>query len=170
MISQVEAAAIHGNLVREFGDRYPLVLKTRMESGFYVPAVDYLNAQTSRSRLTTEFVEAVFSQVDVLHTPVLGMTAPRIEDMSPKRSAEVFPILAQMARNTRPISTLGLPALSVPAGFSGEGLPIAFQLVGRPFAEGLLLKVADAYQRLTNWHLDQPQPIPTDAGPDAALH
>jgi len=45
-----------------------------------------------------------------------------------------------------------LPALGVPAGFTANGLPCGFQLVGRPFSEGLLLRVADAYQRVTDWH------------------
>ena len=53
---------------------------------------------------------------------------------------------------TRPISFLGLPSLSVPCGFSGAGLPIAFQLVGRPFSEALLVSLGDAYQQATDWH------------------
>jgi aspartyl-tRNA(Asn)/glutamyl-tRNA(Gln) amidotransferase subunit A len=156
LISQVEAAAIHSKLLHDFPDDYPLVLKTRMESGFYVPAVDYLAALSARSHLATEFVQAVFARADVLHTPVLGMGAPTFEQMSARNSADVLPLLARTARNTRPFSTLGLPALSVPAGFSTEGLPLAFQLVGRPFDEGLLLQVADAYQRATDWHHRRP--------------
>ncbi|WP_207540393.1 amidase [Sabulicella rubraurantiaca] len=156
LISQVEAAAIHSDLLQKFRDEYPLVLKTRMESGFYLPAVDYLAALSARSRLASEFAEAVFSQADVLHVPTIGITAPTFEDTSPKSSADVFPLLARTARNTRPFSTIGMPALSVPAGFSSEGLPIAFQLVGRPYAEGLLLRVADAYQCATSWHQRAP--------------
>jgi aspartyl-tRNA(Asn)/glutamyl-tRNA(Gln) amidotransferase subunit A len=159
LISQVEAAAIHANLVRECGDAYPLVLKTRMESGFYVPAVDYIGALSARARLASEFTEAVFTHADVLHTPVVGMAAPGLEATSPRSSADVFPLLARTARNTRPFSTIGMPAISVPAGFSRNGLPLAWQLVGRPFAEGLLLRVADAYQRATDWHLRAPPDV-----------
>jgi len=53
---------------------------------------------------------------------------------------------------TRGINYLGLPAMSVPAGFSSDGLPISFQLAGRPFDEATLLRTADAYQRDTDWH------------------
>jgi len=53
---------------------------------------------------------------------------------------------------TRTISYLGLPAISVPGGFAGNGLPIGFQLVGRPFAEAQLLNVAHMYQCETGWH------------------
>jgi aspartyl-tRNA(Asn)/glutamyl-tRNA(Gln) amidotransferase subunit A len=53
---------------------------------------------------------------------------------------------------TRGINYLGLPAVTVPAGFDSRGLPVAFQLVGRPFSEAKLLQAADAYQRVTDWH------------------
>jgi aspartyl-tRNA(Asn)/glutamyl-tRNA(Gln) amidotransferase subunit A len=49
-----------------------------------------------------------------------------------------------------------LPAVSVPAGFDTQGLPVAFQLVGRPFSEAQLLRIADAYQRATDWHRRSP--------------
>jgi aspartyl-tRNA(Asn)/glutamyl-tRNA(Gln) amidotransferase subunit A len=165
LISQVEAAAIHADLARKSGDAYPLVLKTRMESGFYVPAVDYLGALSARAHLAGEFAEAVFAHADVLHTPVIGMAAPSLEATSPRSAADVFPLLARTARNTRPFSTIGMPAISVPAGFSRDGLPLAMQLVGRPFAEGLLLRMADAYQRATDWHLRAPPGLASGACP-----
>ena len=52
---------------------------------------------------------------------------------------------------TRPFNYLGLPAISVPAGFTANGLPCGMQLVGRPFAESLLLRAARAYERETDW-------------------
>jgi aspartyl-tRNA(Asn)/glutamyl-tRNA(Gln) amidotransferase subunit A len=54
--------------------------------------------------------------------------------------------------NTRAINYLGLPSVSAPCGFDSDGLPIGFQIQGRPFGEGKVLKVADAYQRDTDWH------------------
>lgn len=156
LISQVEAAAIHADLVQRTGEEYPLVLKTRMQSGAYVSAVDYLGALSARARLAQEFCGAVFACADVLHVPVIGMAAPTLEEVSPAVPSDVFPLLARTARCTRPFSTLGMPALAVPAGFTPQGLPIAFQLVGRPFSEGLLLRVADAYQQATDWHTRAP--------------
>ena len=61
-----------------------------------------------------------------------------------------------VSANTRPFNYLGLPAVSVPCGFDRNGLPIGLQLAGRPFGEARLLKVADAYQRDTNWHARAP--------------
>src|SRR3546814_13888734 len=75
------------------------------------------------------------------------MAAPTLEEVSPAVPADVFPLLARTARCTRPFSTLGVPALAVPAGLTPQGLPLGFPLVGRPFAEGLLLRVARSEER-----------------------
>ena len=61
-------------------------------------------------------------------------------------------LVLMLSRNTRPISYLGLPALSVPCGFGTKGLPAAFQLIGRPFSEGKLFRLGNAYQEATDWH------------------
>jgi aspartyl-tRNA(Asn)/glutamyl-tRNA(Gln) amidotransferase subunit A len=60
-----------------------------------------------------------------------------------------------ITHNTRGINYLGLPALSVPCGFV-QNLPVAFQLLGRAFDEAALLRAADAYQKVTGWHLQSP--------------
>jgi aspartyl-tRNA(Asn)/glutamyl-tRNA(Gln) amidotransferase subunit A len=65
-------------------------------------------------------------------------------------------VLARITRNTRPINFLGLPSLAVPAGFADNGLPVGFQLIGRPFDEVTLFKAGDAYQAETNWHASTP--------------
>jgi aspartyl-tRNA(Asn)/glutamyl-tRNA(Gln) amidotransferase subunit A len=61
-----------------------------------------------------------------------------------------------LSANTRPFNYLGLPAISIPCGFDANGLPIGLQLAGRPFAEARLLRLADAYQRDTDWHALRP--------------
>ena len=53
-------------------------------------------------------------------------------------------------------SAVGYPALALPMGFTADGLPLSLQVAGRPFEEGLVLGVGDAYQRLTSWHLQVP--------------
>jgi aspartyl-tRNA(Asn)/glutamyl-tRNA(Gln) amidotransferase subunit A len=75
----------------------------------------------------------------------------------PEGPAEIMTLLAGLTRNTRPFNFLGLPALSVPAGFADNGLPIAFQLIGRPFSEDVILQIGDAYQRETDWHEREPE-------------
>ena len=155
-IGQVESATIYANWLREQPQDFSLVVRTRSEAGLLVPAVSYLEALNARPRLTAEFVNQVFSKVDVLHTPVMPMPVPTREATASGDSAGVMELLARITRNTRPINFLGLPSLAVPAGFAGNALPLGFQLIGRPFSEDLLFRVGDAYQGETDWHLQAP--------------
>jgi aspartyl-tRNA(Asn)/glutamyl-tRNA(Gln) amidotransferase subunit A len=61
-----------------------------------------------------------------------------------------------LVRYTRPFNVSGHPAASVPCGFTAEGLPIGMQVIGRAFDEATVLRVADAYQRVTDWHTRRP--------------
>jgi aspartyl-tRNA(Asn)/glutamyl-tRNA(Gln) amidotransferase subunit A len=88
---------------------------------------------------------------------------PTIPTVLPTRAATdvdadaaCIPAFNAVSINTRPFNYLGVPALSAPCGFDPNGLPIGLQLVARPFAEAMLLKVADAYQRDTDWHANRP--------------
>jgi len=65
-------------------------------------------------------------------------------------------VRASLIRFTRPFNLTGHPAASVPCGFTAEGLPMGLQIIGRPFDEATVLRVADAYQRLTDWHTRRP--------------
>jgi aspartyl-tRNA(Asn)/glutamyl-tRNA(Gln) amidotransferase subunit A len=81
---------------------------------------------------------------------------PTIEETTTDAPGPVNARLGAITHATRGINYLGLPAASVPMGFTGNGMPAGFQLVGRPFDEGLLLRMADAYQRVTDWHRRHP--------------
>ena len=155
VISQSEAATIHARWLRERRQDYS-IWGARIEPGLFIPAVSYLEAQNARPRLTREFVDQVFTKVDVLHAPVFAMPVPTIAETMPGASDEVVAIHARLSRNNRPANFLGIPALSIPAGFASNGLPAAFQLMGRPFSEALLFRVGDAYQRMTDWHQRAP--------------
>ena len=154
VISQPEVAAVHGKWLRERPQDYS-IWRAAIEPGLVVSAASHLEAQMARPRLTREFVDAVFGRVDLLHAPVYAKPVPTIAEATP-RSPDDIPRVQGISRNNRPANFLGIPALSVPAGFSSNGLPVAFQLMGRPFAEPLLLRVADAYQRVTDWHRRSP--------------
>jgi aspartyl-tRNA(Asn)/glutamyl-tRNA(Gln) amidotransferase subunit A len=84
------------------------------------------------------------------------MAAPLLRDCDPNSTSGAARAMAQFPRFTRPFSYLGLPALSVPGGFSEQGLPISFQLLGAPFDESLLLNIGHRYQQETNWHQRTP--------------
>lgn len=155
-ISIAEAAVVHGQWMRERPQDYSLYVRTRIEPGFHVPATTYLEALNLRARYLEEFMQTVYSKVDLVHTPVMGIPVPTIAETEPKAAGDVSGIVARLTRNTRPTNYLGLPALSVPAGFTPNGLPMAFQLMGRPFSEALLFRVGHLYQSETSWHTRLP--------------
>ena len=95
---------------------------------------------------------AVLRDVDVLVTPSSLGEAPRAEDMN----LEMF-LTAPMF--TPQWNFSGLPALAAPIGFGPQGLPLSMQIIGKPFAEATLLRVADAYQGVTDWHLQAPATV-----------
>ena len=77
-VSQSEAAVIHGKWIRERPQDYSLFVRSRIEAGFHIPATTYLEALNLRAHLLAEFMAAVYTKVDVLHTPVMVMPAPTI--------------------------------------------------------------------------------------------
>ena len=89
----------------------------------------------------------VFEEVDILVSPTLPLTAWPIGTWTVQVGAARESVLAASWRLTYPFNLTGLPAISVPCGFDGAGLPIGLQLAAKPFAEPLLLQVAHAYER-----------------------
>ena len=155
-VSQSEAATMHGPWIRTRPQDYSLYVLSRMEAGFHIPVTTYLQAINLRAHLLDDFMRQVYMKVDLLHTPVMVMPPPTIAETEPRASGDVTGIVSRITRNTRPTNYLGLPALSVPAGFSDNGLPIAFQLMGRPFSEALIFRAAHLYQQDTDWHTRVP--------------
>ena len=162
VINKAEAATIHAHWIKTRREDYSLSAVNRIEAGFHIPATHYLDATRSRGRLLANFVDRVFDRVDVVHLPVIGIPVPTLEETRIRSTEKVPELMERLTRYTRWINYLGLPALSVPCGFTGKGLPIAFQLLGRPFSEAKLLRVGRAYQDVTDWHNRlPPQPQPT---------
>jgi aspartyl-tRNA(Asn)/glutamyl-tRNA(Gln) amidotransferase subunit A len=147
-----EAASAHGALLARAGDRLGLETRVYLELGKTVTARQYLAAQRLRTQLHAEMRD-VLTTVDVLVTPTTPLPAPRIEELGTDTASG---LVERICRLTGPFNLSGLPALSVPCGFSRDGLPIGLQLVGRPFAEADLLAAGESYQRLTDWHLRRP--------------
>ncbi len=150
-----EITMMMADLLRRTSDISPEVLGTQDE-GNMVPATRYLEAMALRGPLLEEFVRGVYGQVDVLFTPGLGGPVPTIEEMS---STDVAAISAHYKNDLRVIrfaNYLGTPAMSVPCGFTPDGLPNSFQLHGPPFGEQRLIAAAHAYQQATDWHTHLP--------------
>ncbi len=152
VILQAEAASIHREWLCERREEYSPQVRRRLEIGLFQPATRYLQALSLRPKIAHAFVEHAFSACDVLHLPTLPCTAPTLAELAVGDSDDMPGVILSLSRFTRPFSFLGLPSLSVPCGFGHSGLPVAFQLVGRPFSEATLCAAGDAYQRATPWH------------------
>lgn len=156
IVAASEAAALHANWLRTRAQDYSDQIRTRLAQGLAIPAPAYVDALRMRGPALQAFGQAVFSRCDVLHAPVVDFATPTIAESEVGGSPEMMAVLGRITRLTRPISFLGLPALAVPAGFLPNGLPVAMQLVGRPFDETTLFALGHAYQAATDWHQRAP--------------
>ena len=152
-----EAGTLHGAGLRERAEDYTPVVRARLESGLAIPAATYLDALRARGPLTQDVCEAVFSGCDALFAPVLLDPVPTIEE-SDVRNPGGARWSSAIPRNTRLFNYLGLPGLSLPSGFTRNGLPVGQQLIGRPFDEATLFRAGHAFQRVTDWHRRAPTP------------
>ncbi len=159
LIMKAEASANHGVWKRTHADEYSDEVGKRLEAGFFISASDYINALQFRPYALQSFAEAIFTKVDVLHAPVLPMPTPTIEATSYANGPAYLNMVVALTRNTKVVNYLGLPALSVTCGFTPDGMPTSFQLIGRPFAEALLLRLGHQYQGQTDWHTRTPSAI-----------
>jgi aspartyl-tRNA(Asn)/glutamyl-tRNA(Gln) amidotransferase subunit A len=151
-----EAANIHAEWLTSRRDDYAEEVRTRIEAGLYLPAVRYLEAMRLRPVLLREFLDTVYDKVDVLHLPGLAIAVPTIAETDAAASGNALELNERLGWCTRAASYLGLPSLAVPCGFADGGLPVGFQLMGRPYAEDRLLSLGHAYQRETAWHTMAP--------------
>ncbi len=156
---RAESVAVHSRLLKERPEELQPSVLARLSVGFGVSAYDYLQGSRLRARFTREFIVGVFSTVDVLVAPTIPEPAPPLEEAKSGSTDDVVARMGRFSRLTRPLNTLGLPALSVPCGFSADGRPIGIQLIGRPFDEALVLRLGHAYEQAAGWHLRRP-PLP----------
>jgi aspartyl-tRNA(Asn)/glutamyl-tRNA(Gln) amidotransferase subunit A len=127
--------------------------RTRLLQGQNIPAVDYLRAQHER-RVFSSNLRTVMQRVDALVLPTLPVPAIPREQIYQDINIDGVSENATDAllRLTYPFNLAGLPAISLPCGFTANGLPIGLQVVGKPFEETMVLRIAHAYQQLTDWH------------------
>jgi aspartyl-tRNA(Asn)/glutamyl-tRNA(Gln) amidotransferase subunit A len=151
-----EATAMHERWLREHWQTYSPQVRVRAATGLAIPAMTYVQALHLRPQLLRSFVEQVFSQCDVLHAPTLAIPVPTIAETDVGGGEAMWQVIGQLVHCTGPLNYLGLPALSVPAGFTANGLPTGYQLIGRPFDEALLLQAAAAYESVTDWTQRRP--------------
>jgi aspartyl-tRNA(Asn)/glutamyl-tRNA(Gln) amidotransferase subunit A len=134
-----EASAAHEDFILEHAEKYHPVIRERLEIGLMIPAVDYIRAQRFRKRIIHD-ADLLMADYDVLITPTTTTPAPRKE-------GEID--LTNITRFTCPFNVTGLPALSLPCAISTSGLPFGLQIVGKPFTESIMYKVALAVEEIT---------------------
>ena len=155
-ILSVEWSNLHRKLFEENFKELDHNNRIRFLTGSIIPAQFYYKAQKIRTALRHQILEA-FEKVDVLVLPTGPVTAPLVESSPGIQSKEhALTGLAGRISFTGPFNLAGTPALSVPCGFSSSGMPMGLQIVGRPFAEETVLKVAYAYEQNTEWHSRRP--------------
>lgn len=159
LVMKAEAATCHRPWKRTRAAEYSEEVGKRLEAGYFIAAVDYLNALQYRIFALEEFLGAVFAHADALLTPVLPIPTPTLEQTAYSNGPAYLKMVVALTRNTRPINFLGLPALSVTCGFTSDGMPTSFQLIGRPFAESLLFRLGHRFQMETNFHLAIPKAL-----------
>ena len=151
-ILSVEWSNLHRPLFEPNIDELDHNNKIRFLTGSVIPAQYYYKAQKIRAVLRQQILDAL-EQVDVLVLPTGPVTAPPVESVPGVQSKEhALTGLAGRISFTGPFNLAGTPALSVPCGFSSSGMPMGLQIVGRPFAEETVLRVAHAYEQATEWH------------------
>jgi aspartyl-tRNA(Asn)/glutamyl-tRNA(Gln) amidotransferase subunit A len=156
IVLAVEATAFHRTWMVDRPQDYGPQVLMRLQNGLAVPAVTYLEAMRWRGIALAEHLAAT-EGLDAVLAPVAPMPAPTIVESDVGNSTNAEAVIQRLTRFTRPVNYLGLPSLAVPAGFTDARLPIAMQLIGRPFSEAVLLRIGAGFQRATDFHEHQPE-------------
>jgi len=152
-----EAYAFHAEFVARTPELYQPETLRRIRTGDNVSPQKILECRRELERARRE-IATTFADVDVLVTPTTPIPAPLIAEL--KQNPELLrPRELLLLRNTRPINVWGLPAISIPCGFTPAGLPIGLQIVGPRWGEATVLQLAHAYEQATTWHKREPLPI-----------
>ena len=144
-----DAAALHKERLENQPERFGVDVRTRLQTGATVSASEYIQARRTQVELRRQF-ESFFERYDLLLTPTTPITAHVRGSMDAVERARL------LTRFTAPFNLTGLPALSIPCGFSREGMPIGLQLVGRAWEDARLLRAAHLYEETTDWHNETP--------------
>ena len=150
-----EASACFRDLLASDGEQLYEPVRLRLEAGLFISAADYLRAQQARAAFDRA-ARRLLGEVDLLVGPTEPVTAPPLLQQQVLAGEQEIGTVAALTQYTRPYNITGFPAISVPCGFSSEGLPIGLQLAGRPFDEETVLRAAHAYEQSTEWHFRRP--------------
>jgi Asp-tRNA(Asn)/Glu-tRNA(Gln) amidotransferase A subunit family amidase len=149
-LQAAESYACHAQNVSQHADLYQPETLRRILTGEKVTAAEYIQQRRELEEARRN-IGRVFAEMDLVVTPTMPMPAPAIAELRATPDA-LRPAELRLLRNTRPFNVWGLPAISVPCGFTQCGLPIGMQIVGPHWREDLVLRAAWAYEQATAWH------------------
>ena len=145
VIITAEAAAYHEGNLRSRGGDYGGDVRALLDAGSTFSAVHYIKAQRLRGMIQKEFAEA-FRKIDLFALPGAPATAPRIGERTASIGGMEVDVETAFLRFACPFNLTGLPAISIPCGLGGGGLPIGLQLVGKAFDEATVLRAAYTFE------------------------
>ena len=148
IVIKAEAATLHA-MTSERAQApppgYGSAAHAEIASGAAIGARQYLGALRARHEATARFTAQCFASADILITPVVGLPTPLADAVDPSEPAASLAQMRSLPRFTRPFNYLGLPALALPVGRDGNGMPVAVQLVARAHQDLLLCQIAQHF-------------------------
>jgi aspartyl-tRNA(Asn)/glutamyl-tRNA(Gln) amidotransferase subunit A len=148
-MTRADGAAVHRERLKEHPDWFGEDIRRRLEDGAKTTSTEYVLARRAQAEVRKR-CEQFFESYDFLITPTAAIAAPTIEGHDAVEQA------GQLTRFTAPFNLAGLPALSLPCGFTKGGLPIGLQIVSRPWADAKVLNAGYAFEQATEWHKRRP--------------
>ena len=155
-VFDAEIYEYHQEMVTTHPELYDPHTRTRISGCAGITATDYIRGQRG---LAVERRKAGLAceRVDVVITPTVPIAAPLLSDLTPWGEPGLREFeKAYLLRNTLPFSVLYWPSVSVPCGFTHEGLPVGIQVSGKPGTDATVLRLAHAYEQATEWHKHEP--------------
>jgi aspartyl-tRNA(Asn)/glutamyl-tRNA(Gln) amidotransferase subunit A len=151
-ITLAEATSYHEPYLKKQADDYGPTVRTNLEAGRYLLATDYVKSQRARTLLQHNFNEA-FKRAEVIVSPTLPALPPLVGEVWVQSGDLREHVIDAFLRFNIPYDLTGFPAISIPCGLGSTGLPIGLQIAGKAFDETTVLRVANAYEQSTEWHL-----------------
>jgi len=149
-MTQSDGAAVHRDRLKEHPEMFGEDIRRRLEDGAKTTSTDYVFARRAQAEVRKR-CELFFESTDLLIVPTTPIAAPTIEGHDAVEQA------GRLTRFTAPFNLASLPAISIPCGFTSEGLPIGLQIISRAWADAKVLNAAYAYEQATEWHKQRPE-------------
>ncbi|MCI0553563.1 MAG: amidase, partial [Anaerolineae bacterium] len=150
-MTQADGAAVHRERLKEHPDWFGEDVRRRLQDGAQTTSTEYALARRTQAEIRKRF-EPFFESYDFLMLPTTPIPAPTIAGHDAVEQA------ARLTRFTAPFNLTGLPALSLPCGFTQSGLPIGLQIVSRAWGDAKALNAGYAFEQATEWHERVPDP------------